>query len=43
MFEAGTLPPVEERLPANPRVISVEGSGIGTYGGDFRDPFVGDA
>ena len=41
--EAGTLPPVEERLPDNPRVINVEGSEIGTYGGDFRDPFVGDA
>lgn len=41
--EAGELPPVEERLPENPRVISVEGSSIGTYGGDFNDPFVGDA
>lgn len=40
---AGELPPVEERLPANPRVISLEGSTIGTYGGDFDDPFVGDA
>jgi len=41
--EAGELPPVEERLPANPRVIAYEGSDIGMYGGDFRDPFVGDA
>ncbi len=40
---AGDLPPVEERLPINPRVIDVPGSSIGTYGGDFRDPFVGDA
>ena len=41
--EAGELPPVEERLPVVPRVIEVEGSDIGVYGGDFRDPFVGDA
>ncbi len=40
---AGTLPPVAERLPENPRVIALEGSDIGTYGGDFRDPFVGDS
>lgn len=39
---AGELPPVEERLPSNPRVISLPGSEIGTYGGDFDDPFVGD-
>src|SRR5215207_9107312 len=39
----GELPPVEERLPANPRVIDLPSSEIGTYGGDFRDPFVGDA
>lgn len=41
--EAGELPPVAERLPSNPRVISFEWSEVGTYGGDFRDPFVGDA
>ncbi len=41
--EAGTLPPVEERLPANPRVIDLPWSEVGTYGGDFRNPFVGDA
>ncbi len=40
---AGTLPPVDERLPENPRVIALPDSVIGTYGGDFRDPFVGDA
>ncbi len=40
---AGELPPVDQRLPENPRVISLPGSDIGTYGGDFRDPFVGDA
>lgn len=41
--EAGELPPVAERLPTNPRVVELPGSEIGTYGGDFRDPFVGDA
>ncbi|MBN8640109.1 MAG: ABC transporter substrate-binding protein [Anaerolineae bacterium] len=41
--DAGELPPVAERLPANPRVVSFDWSEIGTYGGDFRDPFVGDA
>jgi peptide/nickel transport system substrate-binding protein len=41
--EAGELPPVAERLPENPRVISFSWSEIGTYGGDFRNPFVGDA
>ncbi|MBZ0281481.1 MAG: ABC transporter substrate-binding protein [Anaerolineae bacterium] len=40
---AGTLPPVAERLPANPRVVDLPWSEVGTYGGDFRDPFVGDA
>lgn len=40
---AGELPPVEERLPVNPRVIEFPWSEIGTYGGDFRDPFVGDS
>ncbi len=39
---SGDLPPVEERLPENPRVIDLPGSSIGTYGGDFHDPFVGD-
>lgn len=40
---AGELPPVAERLPVNPRVINFDWSEIGTYGGDFDDPFVGDA
>lgn len=40
---AGDLPSVDERLPVSPRVIAVEGSDIGVYGGDFQDPFVGDA
>ncbi len=40
---AGELPPVDQRLPANPRVINMPGSDIGTFGGDFRDPFVGDS
>lgn len=32
---AGTLPPVEQRLPANPEVVTPL-DGIGTYGGDLR-------
>jgi peptide/nickel transport system substrate-binding protein len=40
---AGTLPAVADRLPTTPRVIALPESGIGTYGGDFRDPFVGDS
>lgn len=40
---AGALPPVAERLPANPRVVDLPWSQVGTYGGDFRDPFVGDS
>jgi peptide/nickel transport system substrate-binding protein len=34
MVEAGTLPPLEERLPKNPLVI--ESPTIGTYGGTWR-------
>ncbi len=34
--KAGTLPPVEERLPANPRVIKALTSEQGTYGGEMR-------
>lgn len=41
--DAGQLPPVAERLPANPRVVNLDGSDVGTYGGDFKDPFVGDS
>lgn len=41
--EAGELPPVAERLPSNPRVIDMPWAEVGTYGGDLRDPFVGDA
>jgi peptide/nickel transport system substrate-binding protein len=40
---AGDLPPVAERLPANPRVIELPWAEVGSYGGDFRDPFVGDS
>ncbi len=40
---SGELKPVAERLPANPRVLEFPWSQPGTYGGDFRDPFVGDA
>ncbi|MBO9464070.1 ABC transporter substrate-binding protein [Tropicibacter sp. R15_0] len=37
---AGTLPPVEERLPENPRVIDVANS-IGQYGGTWHRAFKG--
>ncbi len=37
---AGELPPVEERLPATPRVFPVFGE-IGTYGGTMRRAFKG--
>jgi peptide/nickel transport system substrate-binding protein len=40
MVAAGTLPPVEERLPANPRVIEPLDS-IGEYGGLMRHPLIG--
>jgi peptide/nickel transport system substrate-binding protein len=43
LVEAGKLPPVAERLPSNPRVVSLPGSEVGQYGGDFKDPFKGDA
>ena len=33
MVAAGELPPVEERLPENPRVVGFEDSAIGVYGG----------
>lgn len=36
--DAGTLPPVEQRLPANPRVVNVAAMGRvpGRHGGDIR-------
>ncbi|KMW56891.1 Oligopeptide ABC transporter, periplasmic oligopeptide-binding protein OppA [Candidatus Rhodobacter oscarellae] len=37
---AGALPPVEERLPENPRVIGVS-EAIGEYGGTWRRAFKG--
>lgn len=40
---SGELPAVADRLPTNPRVIEFPWSEPGTYGGDFRDPFVGDS
>jgi peptide/nickel transport system substrate-binding protein len=40
MVEAGDLPPVEERLPAEPLVQEVV-DGIGTYGGTWRRGFLG--
>src|SRR5262249_52520155 len=40
MVKAGKLPPVEQRLPENPRVITpVEG--VGQYGGTWRSGMVG--
>ena len=40
MVKAGDLPPLEERLPANPRVIEPLDS-IGQYGGTMRHPLLG--
>jgi peptide/nickel transport system substrate-binding protein len=40
MVEAGDLPPVEERLPDNPRVLPVYDE-IGTYGGTMRRAYKG--
>lgn len=40
---AGELPPVEERLPANPRTIDLAWSEPGAYGGELRVPFGGDS
>ena len=40
LVKAGKLPPVEERLPAEPMVIQVEEE-IGTYGGVWRRFFIG--
>lgn len=37
---AGELPPVEERLPVNPAVVSPTNE-VGQYGGEFRMGFVG--
>ena len=40
LVEAGTLPPVDERLPMNPCVLDVA-EGIGNYGGSIRRGFKG--
>ncbi len=40
---AGELPPVEERLPENPRQLALAWSETGTYGGELRVPFGGDS
>jgi len=40
MVEAGELPPVAERLPANPRVITPFNE-VGQYGGSMRMGFTG--
>jgi peptide/nickel transport system substrate-binding protein len=39
--KAGQLPPVEERLPANPRVIKTLTAEEGVYGGELRVGFTG--
>src|SRR5262245_43690548 len=36
LVEAGKLPPVEQRLPANPYVIPHVWLSVGTYGGEIR-------
>lgn len=38
---SGELPPVDERLPENPRVIAALGTEPGVYGGELRVGFVG--
>jgi peptide/nickel transport system substrate-binding protein len=40
LVEAGTLPPVAERLPENPAVVNPMKE-VGTYGGELRVGFVG--
>jgi peptide/nickel transport system substrate-binding protein len=40
---AGELPPVDERLPENPRVMELPWTNVGTYGGELRVPFGGDS
>jgi peptide/nickel transport system substrate-binding protein len=40
MVEAGELPPIAERLPANPRVVE-PAEGIGQYGGTLFDLYDG--
>lgn len=40
MVDAGTLPPLEERIPANPYVMEVVES-IGQYGGTWRRAILG--
>lgn len=40
LVSAGTLPPLEERLPANPVVVTPETS-VGKYGGTWRSSLVG--
>jgi peptide/nickel transport system substrate-binding protein len=40
---SGDLPPVDQRLPSEPRVLDLPWATPGKYGGDFKDPFVGDS
>lgn len=41
LVDSGNLPPLEKRLPKNPRVIksNIMADGIGEYGGVWRDTF----
>ncbi len=41
--KSGKLPPVEERLPTNPRVIKGLGEEQGVFGGEMRLGFVGNS
>jgi len=41
LVDAGKLPPVEERLPENPRVVAALTDQQGKYGGEMRIGFVG--
>jgi peptide/nickel transport system substrate-binding protein len=36
LVQSGQLPPVDERLPADPLVVSGRENGVGTYGGEIR-------
>jgi peptide/nickel transport system substrate-binding protein len=41
LVEDGTLPPVDERLPKNPKVLPPYSDGIGKYGGAWRRGYKG--
>jgi len=41
LVAAGELPPLEERIPTNPRVVTALTDEVGEYGGEMRVGFVG--